>query len=457
MLCSSRHCAAVAVLIACLAPLAVGQVIESVQPAGIEVDAQGVLRVRQLHDASGRLSRQRIAQMKAQLDPNVARPSKLRKISLNRLEAAVAEAVVNGTGLTDDMRYLVGMTRLQYVFLYPESGDIVIAGPAEGYGVGMSGHVIGLSSGRTVLELQDLIVALRAFAPQSEPTPIIGCSIDPTQEGLARMQQFLVSIAGRVRPSDDRRIAAGLQESLGGQNITIEGVPASTHFAQVLVEADYRMKLIGIGLEQPPVKITSYVSRANPSSVARNALQRWYFVPDYDAIRVSEDDQAMELVGNGVKLIGASEMVTRHGGRQVAGTVDRASLAFAHSFTKKYAELASHVSVYAQLKNIIDMSVAAAYMQEKDFFAKVDWNLGVFGDEAQLPVETYPVPRQVASAVNVVWKGSTLMTPIGGGVSIEPRQAVQTDNLSVDTTQEVANVQQDVGIAGVDRGTWWWD
>ena len=73
------------------------------------------------------------------------------------------------------------------------------------------------------------------------------------------------------------------------QMITVGGVSAKTHFAQVLVEADYRMKLIGIGLEQPPVRLKSYVARANPSQVGRNALQRWYFVPDYQCVRVSED------------------------------------------------------------------------------------------------------------------------------------------------------------------------
>ncbi len=31
------------------------------------------------------------------------------------------------------MRHLAGLTRLKYVFCYPESGDIVIAGPAEAW------------------------------------------------------------------------------------------------------------------------------------------------------------------------------------------------------------------------------------------------------------------------------------------------------------------------------------
>ena len=42
-------------------------------------------------------------------------------------------------------------------------------------------------------------------------------------------------------------IVNGLRTSLGMQNIRIGGVRPNTHFAQVLLECDYRMKLIGIG------------------------------------------------------------------------------------------------------------------------------------------------------------------------------------------------------------------
>ena len=71
------------------------------------------------------------------------------------------------------------------MFLYPDSGDIVIAGPAEGWFRDISGPVVGLTSGKPVLELQDLIVALRAYPPGQHQDPLIGCSIDPTPEGLA--------------------------------------------------------------------------------------------------------------------------------------------------------------------------------------------------------------------------------------------------------------------------------
>ena len=94
------------------------------------------------------------------LNRNVARTSRLRKVSLNRLEAALQ---ANNGVLTDEMRHLAGLLRARYVFYYPETKDIVIAGPAEGWMANPSGRVVGINSGRPVLQLQDLVVALRTF------------------------------------------------------------------------------------------------------------------------------------------------------------------------------------------------------------------------------------------------------------------------------------------------------
>ncbi len=425
--------------------------------AGVQIDASGVLSMQLFQDPTGQLARQRLNEMRAELDPDVARPSKLRKISLTRLEAAIAQRMENGAGLTDDMRNLVGLTRLQYLFFYPDTNDIVIAGPAEGYGADLSGRVVGLHTGQAVLLLEDLITALRSFPPHGDATPVISCSIDPTEEGLARMRQFLVNIRGRIQPSDDLRIANGLRESLGLQRVTLEGVPATSHFAQVLVEADYRMKLIGIGLEESPVRISTYVQKARPGDVARNALQRWYFVPNYETVRVSDDELAMELVGEGVKLIGQQELVANDGGRSRARFVDRASQAFVGSFTEKYPELARKSPVFAQLRNIIDMSIAAAFLQKYDYYGKAGWNMSVFGDEAVLPVELYTVPTHVASAVNVIWKGNTLMTPIGGGVNIQATQALSRSNLVEDYEGDVDAAHKAIDVNSLPADRWWWD
>ena len=309
--------------------------------SGVAVDAQGVLKFRRAFDPSGQLMRQRVQQAAAMLPPDLNRPSKLRKISLNRLEKAVADSIAKGGGIPEEMKNLAGLNEIKYVFYYPETKDIVIAGTAEGFVRDLNGVNVGTFSGKATLQLEDLVVALRAFAPYSKGTNDVGCSIDPTKEGLARLNKVIASIpAYNVTPGDTATIVTAMKNALGLQNVTVRGVSPKTHFARVMVEADYRMKLIGIGLEQPPVNIPSYVEKAAAGSLASNAMQRWYFVPNYDCVKVSEDGLAMELMGNGVKLIGASEMVTQQGGRVQSNAVDRASQVFTSTFTRKYGELA---------------------------------------------------------------------------------------------------------------------
>lgn len=425
--------------------------------SGVAVDADGVLRRLTVNDPTGRLTLQRAQQARASLDGNLAKRSKLRKVSLTRLARLIKKAIDQGYGPDEAMKHLAGLTRIQYVFFYPETRDIVVAGPAEGWFESSAGRVVGLQSGQPILELQDLIAALRVFPPGDDSQPLVYCSIDATSEGLARMQQFLNRIGRQITPGDEQFIVDGLRDSLGLQVITLGGISPSTHFAQVLVEADYRMKLIGIGLEQPPARIKSYVSLASFASIARNALCRWWFVPDYQRIRMSEDANAVEFVGPGVKLVGEDEVVTKSGARQQTGSQSRASRKFTQSFTDKYEQLAKRAPVYAQLRNCIDMLIAAAFIQQQDLYGQADWDLSVLGDESIYPVETYNAPQQVASAVNSIWKGRHLATPVGGGVQIRAQLALDPDNVLPDDKASVQAARDAVDLSQLPADQWWWD
>ncbi|HVX59823.1 MAG TPA: DUF1598 domain-containing protein [Pirellulales bacterium] len=420
------------------------------------VDADGVMHKQLMGDPSGQLSQQKRVAAQQAMHGELGKASALRKISLNRLEKALQEA---GRGqLPDDMRYLAGLTRIQFVFFYPDSGDIVLAGPSEGWFEDLTGRVVGVNSGRPVLELEDLVVALRAYGPGKRKGPMIGCSIDPTPEGLAKMQQFLATVGRHATPADTQFLVDGLRTSLGLQKVSVLGISPNTHFAKVMVEADYRMKMIGIGAERVPYKkLVTYISKADPASANRNALQRWYFMPEYECLRVSEDRQAMEMVGWGVKLVGENEFVAANGQRSQAGRASRASTAFTKSFTQYYPEIAARSPVYAQLRNLIDMAVAAAFIQHEDFYGTSGWDMPLLGDESRFPVETHHAPAQVESVVTSVWKGSRLMTPIGGGVHIEAGMALQSQNVMPDEGGKVAEVRQKTELDHLKPGQWWWD
>jgi hypothetical protein len=422
--------------------------------AGVEIDAQGVLRLQQLDP---RVNAQRIAAARQQLTPDLRRESPLRKVSLRHLEEALAERQAAGEAPSDTMRALAGLTRLEWVFFYPESGDIVIAGPAEGFFEDVGGAYRGMSSGRPTLLLEDLVVALRAFPPEDKGVGVISVSIDPTEEGLQRMQQYMRSVRNQVRPSDAARYAMGLKQNLGLQTVTFRGVSPATHFARVLVEADYRMKLIGIGLERLPIRMASFIDRASPTSGSANAMERWYFEPNYECVRMAEDGLGMQLVGGGVKLVGQNERVGADGQRHAGGRGNKASQQFCADFTERYDEIAAAVPVYAQLRNLMDLAIAAAFIRQQDFYSQAGWEMPVFGDESQLAVETHGSPQQVETAVNAIWKGNTLMTPLGGGVHVQPRLALRSDRRQVDSSGETHQTRLDQQPATLDAGQWWWD
>ena len=427
-------------------------------PAGILIDAQGVLRTQAV--PAQQLS---IAQRKAAVEGlpgDLRKKVSLRKVALSRLEKALAAHAADGRGIPDEIEKLAGLTRVQYVFVYPAEGDtpgeVVIAGPAEPWITDpTTGRVIGAESGSPTVLLEDLATALRAFAPGHPQDRLVGCSIDPTKEGLAAMQAFLAK-TGRVNPQGSTAdLVAGMKQALGEQKVSVQGVAPTTHFASVLVEADYRMKLVGIGLEPPPVKMPTWIELATASAVAANGLQRWYFVPDYECVKIAEDDLAIELVGRGVKLCGADEVVRADGSRLSATRADKASATFTQAFTRNYAAIAARSPVYAQLRNMIDLVIAAAYMQEHDAYGKAGWAATTLCNEQAYPVERFTAPTRAETAIHAVRQGNRLLTPIGGGVEVHPRMALDAPNLIMDEKGEVKTAH----AAAKDLPTdgWYWD
>ncbi len=424
---------------------------------GVMIDPQGVLRTRSVPDAG--LSMERRTAAVAALPGDLRKGSKLRKVALSRLEAQLAQAAAAGRGIPDEIVKLAGLTRVQYVFVYPAEGDakgeVVIAGPAEPWMADATGRVIGAETGSPTVLLEDLAAVIRAFPPGQPQDRLIGCSIDPTKEGLAAMQAFLRKV-GRVNPQVGAdAIVSGLGESLGPQVVSVQGVSPATHYAQVLVEADYRMKLIGIGLERPPVPMKSWIDLASAGAVAANALQRWYFTPEYECVRISGDDLAIELVGRGVKLCGADEVVMPDGRRLNADKASGASKQFTETFTRKYPEIAARNPVYAQLRNLVDLAVVAAYMQEHDAYGKAQWAAEGLRDEGVCTIEQHTPPTHVEPAINAVWRQNRLLTPIGGGVTMYPRTALDSPNLLMDEKGTVEAAR--TAAAKLPEGRWWWD
>ena len=182
---SLPKCCLVAVLVAlCLSPQFTFAQIVQQAVGGIAVDADGVLSAPTQQDAE---KLDRIRHRAIEKAPEDLQPwTDLRAVSLKQIEARLAESRRLQRPVPEDVKYLAGLQRVQYVLVYPKQGDVVLAGPAEGWRVDALGNVVGITSGRPVLHLDDLMVALRTR--DTTQLEAISCSIDPTPAGIQRLR-----------------------------------------------------------------------------------------------------------------------------------------------------------------------------------------------------------------------------------------------------------------------------
>lgn len=418
---------------------------------GIAIDAAGVVTPAFVKETTARLNQKRQEALAAEhLSADITASSPLRKVSLVRLEKMSREFAEQNKHVPVEMQFLAGLQRIDYVFVYPETGDLVIAGPAEGFAPNVIGRVLGTSTGRPPLRLDDLIVALRTVPRAS----LIGCSIDPTQQGLARFNDYLKRNSFATTTAVIQRRFREMAQAMGTQDVSVFGVPANSHYASVLVEADYRMKLMSVGLERP--KISKWKSHLQLIGTGGNTLQRWWFTPLYDAFKQSQDGNSFQISGQRVQLMSQSEQVSASGKRSAAATQAQSIEKFAKQFTERYEDVAEVSPIFAELQNIIDLAILAALFEKEQLPQRVDWSMDLFLDEVKTPIAKGNPPSKVASVCNYRKAGSRMVGLVGGGVTISPNRLLRQIAFDRDGNRELESSVRD-SAPSPDLKTWWWD
>ncbi len=414
---------------------------------GVHVDAQGMLRSVQL--VPSRQAR-RLRGRAPKLTSDVARPSELRKVSLTRLARLIAANAHED--VREEVRYLAGLYRVDYVFVYPEAGEVVIAGPAEGWRVTATGHAIGQRSGEVILELDDLVWAIRAFPPGAPPDRAVGCSIDPTPDGAHRVKAVLAQLRGGLNPAALPRLAARLQAAMGPHQVVVFGVPHESSVAFKLVAADYAMKMLALGVVRSPVRaIKSYVDMVPLTQAGRTLYQRWWFVPASGSLARSEDGTVWSLGTERVWLLGESDYRARRYGDRPAGSgQDRWNRAFARRFTEHFDELARRAPVFAELENVFDLLTVAIVLEYGKAAEKAGWDRSAWLSSGGYEPRAWPTPHTAQTLTRVLRKGAMATTPVGG-----VQYSAGTVLGSVRRTGE--GMISEPAPLPEDPHRWWWD
>lgn len=429
-------------------------------PTGVYVDAAGVLQPLLQKDADGKLGALRDASAPARSAGSARQPSPLRKISLPRLEKWLQLRRAAGREPTEAMQFLAGLERIQYVFVYPESGDLVLAGPAGDWKVDAENRVVSTQTGHPVVRLDDLAVVLRHMMSGRDAR--FGCAITPTQDSLARVQAFLAQSQKKpLKPGQRGQWLSELRGCLGKQEIDVYGLDPRTRAARILVEADYRMKLVGMGLEEGVPEVESYLQMLEippGGSPPPMDVLRWWFTLHYDAVLAAADRNAFALRGQGVKVLSENELLTQEGKRIHTGDSDELNRRFARSFTEHFDALCHRYPIYAELRNLFDLALVGALVREEDLAGKATWHMTYFGDPEAYQVELAASPEQVETVINHrVINQVHIVAGVSGGVRVDPSPLVAREAIELDYDGRLDAQRRDVAAQTLPPEAWWWD
>lgn len=382
---------------------------------GVMIDSDGVLRNSTAEDQSRNLEQLRSTMQGAQGD--LAKATDLRLISLKGIQQMVLDAQKQGKSIPEDVYCLGGLTRIDYVFVYPERNDIVIAGPAEPWAIGPQGSIVGKNTGSPVVNLDDLATAFR-YVDQARNGGV-SVSIDPTEQGYRQFNQALRNLGANVNPSQS---APALARAFGPQQVTVSGLPADSHMARVILAADYRMKLYGMNLAKPPVAgLPSYMEMIQNRSNASTQIQsRWWMACDYDAITHSKDRLAWKISGQRIKTMTETEAFDQQGQRKQTGKADPVAKKWADNFTKKIGELAVKDPVFGELRNVMDLCLVAALIESQNLQSLAACDLSsILGNRGQIETIKLDVAKSLDPQISFLQTAQGLLVSASGGVMIE--------------------------------------
>ena len=428
-------------------------------PTGVRVAPGGLLHRVTAQEHTGELASLGASARKADLNADVARRSDLRMVSLTRLEKAVSQRLADGQSVPETMAQLAGLSQVKYVFVYPEANEIVLAGPAEGWQYNAQGQPVALSNGRPTLQLDDLVTVLRTFARGDAD---FGCSINTRDAGVRALTDFVQKSQskGSISSTSVRGWVNQLQQKLGRQDIEVWGVPGDSRVARVIVEADYRMKLIGINKLDAGKEIPSYFDLlpvAQQKNIQTMDALRWWLTMKYDGLSHSADKSAFEIHGSSVLCQSENQLLTADGKHVPTGQSEATNRLFAQNFTANYDKLAARDLVFADTQNVFDLALVSALIQHENLDDKAKWDMGSFAPHGAYTPARYAVPKEVDSVVNHrVYNGKDIVVQAAGGVKGDVMSVVKNKELNTESPR-LGNVAQSAKASELPAGRWWWD
>ncbi|MEO1524796.1 MAG: DUF1598 domain-containing protein [Planctomycetota bacterium] len=405
---------------------------------GVSVDTAGVVRLAEDLDALRGLWVQ-----PKDLDQDIAEETELRMVSLRRLHAQLKQRLQEEKPITEAMFFLAGLHRVEYVFVVPEQKDVLLAGPAGAWKSNGLGQTVSVATGAPVVRLDDLAVALRC---ERDPNTTTSCSIEPSEEGLTRFSKLKLRNGASAQST-----VKAMERALGQQRVLLTAVPEHSHFAAVMVAADYWMKRYAMGFDDPPIKsMPSYMTLLQRRGGSRRVTSpRWWMAPNYEPLRRAPDGSVWRLSGVGVQTRTQDGVFDARGER--VETEERNELAeqWAETMTTNFEQLCEERPLFGELRNCFDLSVIAAIIAHRGLLELAECELPLLLDSSKWTPK-FNVPTGLPSKGSMVRVRSGWAVSVSGGVDIDTAKVIAEWNDEPDLAPKPSQPYPS------DETQWWW-
>lgn len=349
---------------------------------------------------------------------NILKPKPEKAVSLVKLCA-----VVSAGGPAN----LSGLTRLDGFITDPNTRDVILWGLSE--------------RGKPDLRFEDFAVALRAaygrYYETRGGTPYIATpliSIDPDPDMFRALHALDIN-----DPASKRKFS---QVCGMAQTVRVDGMPRNTRVAKVLVDADYRMKMVSQGTVTLPIKSPfpsqhgaqlaewrAAAARGQASQDHATNTRYWFEAGRFNYQGSSEAD--ITFLDGDTVFFDTAEVVLRDEdqrlqaqGLAASGSINPISRAFACAWTRRMEDVYRAEMIWREMHNIYRHFAVARAIFDRKAFVRVGFAGGFLLDRYNVPqiplpptlpglgrIDGYDAPVNGAVAHYSSW--------VCGGVSID--------------------------------------
>lgn len=294
----------------------------------------------------------------------------IRLVSLKSLLGAIRTAGGHLERMEPAARTLGGLTRIYGYLIEPAAKDVILIGSA--------------AAGGQSIRADDLVNGLK-LVYRDGIVPMISLDPDPT-------------------------------DLSGPQQVRLIGVPRETHFARVMVEADYAMKKIAFGAS--PVSGGSFRSASQLTldhmergSADDRVYSRYWLTPAQPGpsdVQVGPQNLDALFLGRVQVLTEALELTS--GGLTGTGSTEPISEETARRFTDNYQTIAAQYPVFRALEGLNDIVLLGSILRKAGAGEKVLRDLA----DADIRTTEAPLPTSFPAITHVERRNTHAVGLVGG-------------------------------------------